>query len=1247
MKQFLFFIIVLLAYKGNLFSQNSACATASPFCTGQTMNFPATTGVPNSQVGPNYGCLGSQPNPAWYFMQMANTGSMSISMAAASDIDFICWGPFSSLSGACNSLTSGNIQSCSYSGSPTETCTIANAIAGQFYLLLITNFSNQVQNITFNQNNAGTSGAATTNCGFVCVVSGTTSGIVCSGQSVTVSLGPNTSTSVNTYTWVGPNSFSSTSSSNIFNNVQNSATYTVIGTSNATLNNIPYSGTCQAAVTVSVIQQPSFSITQSTTNICQGGNFSAGVSFSPAVNPANYLYSWSNSSGAGPWQMSWPFLPPLLPTTTTLATIIYSVTVAPSNTAVNCPVTQTLGIVINNPLTPTITAPPNLCNTFAPIQLMAAPGGGTWSANPAVGIAGTFTPSIASIGTSSVTYMVGVGNCIVTKSETVSVSKFYSPALSSGVSTLCVQDPLFNLMNIPQFTVSGSWAGPQVDSLNRFSPFGLPTGTYGLTYNTRSLPNYTVCPASTVLIVPVFNPPVPVITSINPRCTNSGTIALTANPPNGVWSGVSGISPTGIQTPSANPIGTNTVIYTAGLGTCVVSSSKIFHVSQFNTAALTGTVPHLCVTGAPVNLMSIVQSTTGAWTAVAPTPSISVGSNFFNPVGLATAIYTVLYTNPSSPNPTLCVDASSIQISVLNPAVPNIGIAGPFCSTQDPVQLTVSPAIGHWVASYFLSANGTFSPALSPVGNNTVQYVIGTNTCNVIQSRIISTEAFVTAKITGSLGPQCTTGQPTNLLPLALSNSGTWIGPGISGTSFNPGLSGAGQFTVTYNTSSIPSGLCPDKSILSVEVFSLATPVITKVDPLCNNSLPIKLNVNPVGGFFGGGMIGAISNSGVFNPAIAGIGDNIISYSISSGPCIAFTQAHIEVDKFVPADFEKYAETYYCSNRAPFNLNSLVQNPGGAWYSNSPGWDGGIMFDPFKAYEGSNTFTYQTHSAVYHLLCPDAKTVSIQVKNIPPVTASSSKTIGCLPLDVILTSPQNGEAIIGYWSINDGTDSQEGFTTNHVFTSAGSYTPVYTYIDTQAKGCSTQVILSPIEVYESPKADFIFPPDEITIANPEVQFTNTSSSLRDNKYTWTVQGLNQRYELNPLIYFPQIGNYKVTLTATSVHNCKNEITKYIEVKNDFAVYIPNSFTPNYDGLNDKFKPVFSLYGLDTKKYRFEIFDRWGHLLFSTTDANTGWDGTIQNKGEDPLKEDTYIYKLSFKDLEGRIYDKFGNVTLLK
>jgi gliding motility-associated-like protein len=113
-----------------------------------------------------------------------------------------------------------------------------------------------------------------------------------------------------------------------------------------------------------------------------------------------------------------------------------------------------------------------------------------------------------------------------------------------------------------------------------------------------------------------------------------------------------------------------------------------------------------------------------------------------------------------------------------------------------------------------------------------------------------------------------------------------------------------------------------------------------------------------------------------------------------------------------------------------------------------------------------------------------------------------------------------------------------------------------------------------------------------------------------------------------------------------VNGCSAQATKMIEVRNEFDVFIPNSFTPNFDGVNDVFKPVFTPFGLDPSSYLLEVFDRWGHAVFSSKDINKGWDGTFQNNGDTPMKQESYVYRIRFRDLESRVYTRTGYVSLL-
>ncbi len=148
------------------FGQADLCEKSEPFCTNDTYVFPAGVNSGSGQVGPDYGCLNSTPNPAWYHMRIEVAGDLEITMFSepARDIDFICWGPFENPVLACEGLlTADKIVDCSYSANSTEICVIPNAQVDEYYILLITNYSNQPCEISFEM----TGGTGETDCGIV------------------------------------------------------------------------------------------------------------------------------------------------------------------------------------------------------------------------------------------------------------------------------------------------------------------------------------------------------------------------------------------------------------------------------------------------------------------------------------------------------------------------------------------------------------------------------------------------------------------------------------------------------------------------------------------------------------------------------------------------------------------------------------------------------------------------------------------------------------------------------------------------------------------------------------------------------------------------------------------------------------------------------------------------------------------------------------------------------------------------
>jgi len=119
------------------------------------------------------------------------------------------------------------------------------------------------------------------------------------------------------------------------------------------------------------------------------------------------------------------------------------------------------------------------------------------------------------------------------------------------------------------------------------------------------------------------------------------------------------------------------------------------------------------------------------------------------------------------------------------------------------------------------------------------------------------------------------------------------------------------------------------------------------------------------------------------------------------------------------------------------------------------------------------------------------------------------------------------------------------------------------------------------------------------------------------------------------------GQYWVTVTSEESCQAKDTVMVFWGGQ---PFYLPNAFTPNGDGLNDEFKPV-QRYDF-VKTYHLYIYNRWGQLIFETTDINTGWDGTF--KGE-PVEQGTYVYKIVYtaSSTGNKLQSVAGNVTLVR
>ena len=276
---------------------------ATPFCADENpygVTYPSSTNSPNSSpfTGNNeVNCCYTTPNPAWYYFQIDNSGTLTIHIEQHSltggtlDVDFVCWGPFTAASqadftnnlccGAYNisSTNSSNVVDCSYSPSWTEDCNLGNVQAGQWYLLLLTNYSNQPGTITFNSTSNST---ASTNCDLL--NSGDSNSPICEGGMLELYVtAPQPGA---TYNWTGPNGFAQ-STTNTTLQVPN-ATADMSGEYHMTMSGISQNSN-EAVVDVTIYPSPTPEIVADHESICLGDS----VHLSAGGNHPDYNYKWS------------------------------------------------------------------------------------------------------------------------------------------------------------------------------------------------------------------------------------------------------------------------------------------------------------------------------------------------------------------------------------------------------------------------------------------------------------------------------------------------------------------------------------------------------------------------------------------------------------------------------------------------------------------------------------------------------------------------------------------------------------------------------------------------------------------------------------------------------------------------------------------------------------------------------------------------------------------------------------------
>lgn len=217
------------------------------------------------------------------------------------------------------------------------------------------------------------------------------------------------------------------------------------------------------------------------------------------------------------------------------------------------------------------------------------------------------------------------------------------------------------------------------------------------------------------------------------------------------------------------------------------------------------------------------------------------------------------------------------------------------------------------------------------------------------------------------------------------------------------------------------------------------------------------------------------------------------------------------------------------------------------------------------------------------------------------------------------------------WWFGDGS-YDTGISVNHSYSKAGAYNVLLATSNTRY---CTDTTIYPI-VISAFRPKLI---DDTIIVKGETLSLDCRGGY---EYEWEPgYGIENYTAQQQTITFNDLGKYTYVVAAKSAEGCPGKDTTSVWVVNQLEFFVPTAFTPNNDGRNDFIRPI--AVGYSTLNY-FKIFDRWGTLVYATTDFEPGWDGSFQGK---PCEVGVYYYEISAKSIKGNTLFQKGDFTLIR
>jgi gliding motility-associated-like protein len=414
----------------------------------------------------------------------------------------------------------------------------------------------------------------------------------------------------------------------------------------------------------------------------------------------------------------------------------------------------------------------------------------------------------------------------------------------------------------------------------------------------------------------------------------------------------------------------------------------------------------------------------------------------------------------------------------------------------------------------------------------------------------------------------------------------------------------------------------------------------------------------------GSGLIGAAATAGytyswspaaglssttVSNPTVTltntTVNTIIITYTVITSVigCSSTDTVDVYVYPIPVADFNAPASLCISGNSFTFQAGGSFSSPA------IIDWNFGSAATPSSSNSAIPTVTFSaegdylvTLTVTQNGCVSNTDSSYITIHPIPIVNFSADTLTGCVIFTVCFKDSSVTNPPATYqWDFGDGGSSTLQ-NPCHNYIAAGTYSVKLEV--TSADGCESHVII-PNLITVIPNPDAIFSAGDNTefFTDDVIQLENQSRNAVS--YFWTFGNGTTSTEENPSVAYADSGIYIITLNAYNQLGCLDTMSFPVVVFEPETFYVPNAFSPNGDGVNDDFR----VYGSGFPGFHLLVFNRWGGLVFETTDPNDGWDGTFSGKPVDPGVYVYYINVEFFSGIAPEDYSKFkkGSVTLIR